>query len=105
MSVGAAVASSSRPVCSAVMASAISGRAANKHSRAIALGNGYVSHAKVITHRVADWGTPSASDHRPSVVSSLMDLLHAFRGRIEKFLVFLLLKRGRNKRRFFQLFT
>lgn len=41
---------------------------------------------------MADWGTPSAFDHRPSVVSGLMDLLRAFRKRIEKFLVFLLLK-------------
>lgn len=30
---------------------------------------------------MADWGTPSAFDHRPSVVSGLMDLLRAFRGR------------------------
>lgn len=83
------------------MASAISGRAANKHSRTIALGNGYVSHAKVITHWVADWGTPSAFDHRPSVVSGLMDLLRAFRKRIEKFLVFLLLKFCEKKAGFF----
>lgn len=54
---------------------------------------------------MADWGTPSAFDHRPSVVSGLMDLLRAFRG--EEFLVFLLLKYGRKKKEvffFFQLF-